>query len=156
MAPQGRPRRCWAAWATAASQYQQHRDIGRRAATATLTARQPVVKVWRRTETSEAPRRPPQRGCRAGDPACCFGNSSSPAPTYCYVKPGAEVLVTWRAMPKSILGPWTVDYYPGEEVVSIDQAERRREYASTWWNAKGDDVKAPDTRDLPLTPASLW
>jgi hypothetical protein len=27
-----------------------------------------VVKVWRRTETGEAPRRPPQRGCRAGDP----------------------------------------------------------------------------------------
>ena len=25
-------------------------------------------------------------------------------------------------------------------------------YASTWWNAKGDDVKSPDTRDLPVTP----
>jgi hypothetical protein len=25
-------------------------------------------------------------------------------------------------------------------------------YASTWWNAKADDVKAPDTRDLPVTP----
>jgi hypothetical protein len=25
-------------------------------------------------------------------------------------------------------------------------------YASTWWNAKGEPVKNPDTRDLPLTP----
>ena len=63
------------------------------------------------------------------------------------VKPGAEVLVTWRAVPKSIVGPWTVYYYPGEEVVTSGGAS----YASTWWNAKGDDVKAPDTRDLPLT-----
>jgi hypothetical protein len=30
------------------------------------------------------------------------------------VKSGAEVLVTWRAVPKSIGGPWMVDYYPGE------------------------------------------
>ncbi len=25
-------------------------------------------------------------------------------------------------------------------------------YASTWWNAKGDDTKSPDSRDLPTTP----
>jgi hypothetical protein len=35
------------------------------------------------------------------------------------VKPGEEVLVTWRAVPKGALGPWTVNYYPGEEVVNI-------------------------------------
>ena len=69
------------------------------------------------------------------------------------VKPGAEVLVTWRAVPKSIVGPWTVYYYPGEEVVThLTKRSGGASYASTWWNAKGDDVKAPDTRDLPLTP----
>jgi hypothetical protein len=69
------------------------------------------------------------------------------------VKPGAEVLVTWRAVPKSIVGPWTVDYYPGEEVVThLTKRSGGASYASTWWNAKGDDVKAPDTRDLPVTP----
>ncbi|HEX2446688.1 MAG TPA: hypothetical protein VHK26_00685 [Methyloceanibacter sp.] len=68
-------------------------------------------------------------------------------------KPGDEVLVTWRAVPKSIVGPWTVYYYPGEEVVThLTKRSGGVSYASTWWNAKGDDVKAPDTRDLPTTP----
>jgi hypothetical protein len=68
-------------------------------------------------------------------------------------KKGDEVLVTWRAVPKSILGPWTVYYYPGEEVVThLTKRSGGASYASTWWNAKGDDVKAPDTRDLPVKP----
>ena len=68
-------------------------------------------------------------------------------------KKGDEVLVTWRAVPKALLGPWTVYYYPGEEVVThLTKRSGGASYASTWWNAKGDDVKAPDTRDLPLTP----
>jgi hypothetical protein len=25
-------------------------------------------------------------------------------------------------------------------------------YGSTWWNAKSDDVKAPDSTELPSTP----
>jgi len=41
-------------------------------------------------------------------------------------KPGDEVLVTWRAVPKGIVGPWTVNYYPGE-VDASRQAQRRRE-----------------------------
>ncbi len=66
---------------------------------------------------------------------------------------GDEVIVTWRAVPKSIVGPWTVYYYPGEEVVThLAKRSGGASYASTWWNAKGDDVKAPDTRDLPVTP----
>ena len=68
-------------------------------------------------------------------------------------KRGDEVIVTWRAVPKSIVGPWTVYYYPGEEVVThLTKRSGGASYASTWWNAKGDDVKAPDTRDLPVTP----
>jgi hypothetical protein len=68
-------------------------------------------------------------------------------------KKGDEVIVTFRAVPKSIVGPWTVYYYPGEEVVThLTKRSGGASYASTWWNAKGDDVKAPDTRDLPVTP----
>jgi hypothetical protein len=68
-------------------------------------------------------------------------------------KRGDEIIVTWRAVPKSIVGPWTVYYYPGEEVVThLTKRSGGASYASTWWNAKGDDVKAPDTRDLPVTP----
>jgi hypothetical protein len=69
------------------------------------------------------------------------------------VKEGEEVLVTWRAVTKTIVGPWTVYYYPGEEVVThLTKRSNGVSYASTWWNAKGDDVKAPDSRDLPTTP----
>jgi len=68
-------------------------------------------------------------------------------------KRGEEVLVTWRAVPKAALGPWTVYYYPGEEVVThLTKRSGGVSYASTWWNAKGEDIKAPDTRDLPVTP----
>ena len=63
------------------------------------------------------------------------------------------MLVTWRAIPKAIVGPWAVYYYPGEEVVThLAKRSGGVTYASTWWNAKGDDVKAPDSRDLPTTP----
>jgi hypothetical protein len=68
-------------------------------------------------------------------------------------KKGEQVLVTWRAIPKTIVGPWTVYYYPGEEVVThLTKRSGGVSYASTWWNAKGDDVKSPDSRDLPTTP----
>jgi hypothetical protein len=69
------------------------------------------------------------------------------------VQQGEEVLVTWRAIPKDVAGPWTVYYYPGEEVVThLTKRSGGATYASTWWNAKGDEVKSPDTRDLPVTP----
>ena len=69
------------------------------------------------------------------------------------LKQGDQVLVTWRAVPKAIVGPWTVYYYPGEEVVThLTKRSGGVSYASTWWNAKGDDVNAPDSRDLPTTP----
>ena len=69
------------------------------------------------------------------------------------MKPGEVVLVTWRAIPKDVAGPWTVYYYPGEEMVThLTKRSGGVTYASTWWNAKGDDVRSPDTRDLPVTP----
>ncbi len=67
------------------------------------------------------------------------------------VKPGDEVLVTWRAVPKAALGAWTVNYYPGEEVVThLTKRSGGVSYASTWWNAKGEPIKPPDTKDLPV------
>jgi hypothetical protein len=68
-------------------------------------------------------------------------------------KKGDEVLVTWRATPKGLVGVWAVYYYPGEEMwTHLVKRSGGASYASTWWNAKGDDLKNPDTRDLPTTP----
>lgn len=68
-------------------------------------------------------------------------------------KPGDVVLVTWHAIPKTVAGSWTVYYYPGEEMVThLTKRSGGVTYGSTWWNAKGDDLKSPDTRDLPVTP----
>ena len=64
-----------------------------------------------------------------------------------------EVLVTWRAVRKDIVGPWTVYYYPGEVVLThLVKRSGGVSYGSTWWNAKGDDVKAPESTDLPEAP----
>ena len=68
------------------------------------------------------------------------------------IRPGGEVLVTFRAVPKGALGPWTVFYYPGEEVwTHLVKRAGGVTYASTWWNAKGEVVKPPQTEDLPTT-----
>jgi hypothetical protein len=65
--------------------------------------------------------------------------------------------VTWRAIPKGIVGPWTVYYYPGE-VVQTHLIKRSGgvSYGSTWWNAKGDDIKAPESTELPTTPGETF
>jgi len=66
------------------------------------------------------------------------------------VVPGGELLVTFRAIPKGALGPWTVFYYPGEEVLThLVKRAGGVTYASTWWNAKGTPEKAPETTELP-------
>ena len=72
-------------------------------------------------------------------------------------KKGDEILVTWRAIPKGIVGPWTVYYYPGE-VVPTHLVKRSGgvSYGSTWWNAKGDDIKAPESTELPTTPGETF
>jgi len=73
------------------------------------------------------------------------------------VQKGEEVLVTWRAIPKDIVGPWTVYYYPGEVVLTrLTKRSGGVSYGSTWWNAKGDDVKAPESTELPTTPGETF
>ena len=69
------------------------------------------------------------------------------------VKPSESVLVTWRAVPKSIDGPWTVYYYPGEVVwTHLTKRSNGATYASTWLNAKSDIVTSPDSKELPTEP----
>lgn len=68
------------------------------------------------------------------------------------VRPGGEVLVTFRAVPQGQLGSWTVFYYPGEEVwTHLVKRPGGVTYASTWWNAKGETVKPTETKELPTT-----
>ena len=65
-------------------------------------------------------------------------------------KPGDEVLVTWRAIPTGIIGPWAVYYYPGEEVwTHPTKRSGGVTYATTWWNAKGEPVKPAQITKLP-------
>jgi hypothetical protein len=65
-------------------------------------------------------------------------------------KPGDEIIVTWRAVPKGVVGPWTVNYYPGEEVLThLIKKSGGVSYGSTWWNAKGEDIKTLENTDLP-------
>jgi hypothetical protein len=72
-------------------------------------------------------------------------------------KKGDEILVTWRAVPKGIVGPWTVNYYPGEVVEThLVKKTGGVSYGSTWWNAKGEDIKAPDNTELPTTPGETF
>jgi hypothetical protein len=68
------------------------------------------------------------------------------------VKQGDEILITWRAIPKGIVGPWTVNYYPGEVVLThLIKKTGGATFGSTWWNAKGDDIKAPASTELPTS-----
>jgi hypothetical protein len=70
-----------------------------------------------------------------------------------HVAEGDEVLVTWHAVSTKIVGPWTVNYYPGEEVwTHLVKRDRGVAYASTWLNAKGDVVKPPEGTALPTKP----
>ena len=72
-------------------------------------------------------------------------------------QPGDEIIVTWRAVPKDIVGPWAVFYYPGEEVLThLVKKSGGVSYGSTWWNAKGDDIKAPDSTELPTEPGQTF
>ena len=73
------------------------------------------------------------------------------------VKPGETVLVTWRAIPRGIVGPWAVNYYPGEEVMThLTKADGDVAYKTTWWNAKGKNLKEPESTKLPMMPGETF
>ena len=60
------------------------------------------------------------------------------------VKKGSEkksdvVAITFHAIPKGMLGPWAVFYYPGEEVWT-HLGGSGGTYQTIWWNARGRDA----------------
>lgn len=60
------------------------------------------------------------------------------------------LLVSWHDISKKLIGPWTVAYYPGEEVTThLKWNAEQRTYTTTWWNAKGEALKPADTTALP-------
>jgi hypothetical protein len=65
--------------------------------------------------------------------------------------PGDDITLTFQAIPRAALGPWTVFYYPGEMVwthlVATDGA-----YTTTWWNGKTRTVSQAVITELPTTP----
>jgi hypothetical protein len=66
------------------------------------------------------------------------------------------VTVMWSEIPRSIVGPWAVRYYPGEEVWTHLQRERENGlYRTTWWNARGPQIRAADTTELPTVPGTV-
>jgi hypothetical protein len=64
---------------------------------------------------------------------------------------GDTVNITFAAVPKGLLGPWTVYYYPGE-MVWTHLLGADGEYTSTWWNARGDVVSKAVITELPSKP----
>jgi len=72
------------------------------------------------------------------------------------VHEGDTVVVGWRDIPRGLLGPWVVRYYPGEEVWTHLKRDRQGSgYSTTWWNARGAQVRPPDTTELPGRPGEV-
>jgi hypothetical protein len=69
---------------------------------------------------------------------------------------GETVLVQWQDVPKNVVGPWKVEYFPGEEVVThLKWDAEKRVYTTTWWNAKGKPTKPADFDKLPPQPGQV-
>jgi hypothetical protein len=63
---------------------------------------------------------------------------------------GDVLRVGFRDLPTGILGPWSVFYYPGEEVwTHLQMNDGGSAYETTWWNAKGELLHPADPTDLP-------
>ena len=67
------------------------------------------------------------------------------------VAKGAEVNITFDEIPKGLLGPWSVFYYPGE-MVWTHLVKEGDDYTTTWWNGRGDVVNKAVITTLPTTP----
>ena len=65
--------------------------------------------------------------------------------------PGHDITLSFHAIPKGLLGPWSVYYYPGELVWS-NLTGKDGVYTTTWWNGKGRVVSKPVITELPTKP----
>ncbi len=64
---------------------------------------------------------------------------------------GDTVNINFHAIPRGLLGPWTVYYYPGE-MVWTHLTGGDGEYTTTWWNGRGTMVSKPLITELPTEP----
>jgi hypothetical protein len=64
---------------------------------------------------------------------------------------GDTVSVYFHAVPSTLLGSWTVYYYPGEMVWTHLQG-KNGDYTTTSWNGRGDIVNKAVITELPATP----
>jgi len=60
------------------------------------------------------------------------------------------VRLAWEEVSSQTLGNWCVRYYPGEELwTHLKIQEHDGAYKSTWWNARGEQIRPPDRTTLP-------
>jgi hypothetical protein len=64
---------------------------------------------------------------------------------------GTDVDITFHDLPKQIVGPWSVFYYPGE-IVWTHLVKDGDAYTTTWWNGRGEEVHKAIITDLPTKP----
>lgn len=64
---------------------------------------------------------------------------------------GDTVTLTFHAIPKGLLGPWTVYYYPGE-LVWTHLTGKDGQYTTTWWNGRGTLASKAVITELPTAP----
>ncbi len=61
---------------------------------------------------------------------------------------GTDIDITFHDLPKQIVGPWSVFYYPGE-MVWTHLVKDGDAYTTTWWNGRGEVVHKAVITDLP-------
>jgi hypothetical protein len=64
---------------------------------------------------------------------------------------GSDVDITFHAIPKGLLGAWSVFYYPGE-MVWTHLVKKDDAYTTTWWNGRGNVIEKAVTTELPTKP----
>jgi len=64
---------------------------------------------------------------------------------------GNDVNIVFHEVPKGLLGPWSVFYYPGE-MVWTHLVKQGDDYTTTWWNGRGELVHKTDITTLPTRP----
>jgi hypothetical protein len=64
---------------------------------------------------------------------------------------GDDVHIIFHDLPKQIVGPWSVFYYPGE-MVWTHLVKEGDDYTTTWWNGRGEEVHKAVITDLPTKP----
>jgi hypothetical protein len=64
---------------------------------------------------------------------------------------GSDVAITFHEIPKGLLGPWSVIYYPGE-MVWTHLVRDGEAFTTTWWNGRSELVSKAVITKLPTKP----